>query len=253
MPASFVSLVAPLINNLERYARLSKADRAALEDLKTAPLLDAPARHDLVREGQDPRVVRLVTSGWACRYKDLPNGRRQIVGIFVPGDFCDLNAYILQQMDHSIGAITRVRYLAIPPERLHRLTQDRPRLGQALLWHELVNTAIQREWLLNLGQRTAYERIAHLCVELFTRMRAINQTRDDACDFPLTQTDLAEATGLSPVHVNRTIQELRRERLIELAHKRLKILDMEQLKRVAMWNADYLHLDHEGRQLDAND
>ena len=99
----------------------------------------------------------------------------------------------------------------------------------------------------------SFERIAHLFVELFMRMRAIGQSRANTCDCPLTQTDLAEATGLSSVHVNRTLQELRRERLVDLAGKRLVILDMERLKQVAMWNANYLHLDHEGQQLDAND
>lgn len=246
-------LVATLIFNLERYVRLSEDDRRALEALKAAPMIDARARGDIVREGDNPTVVRLMIDGWACRYKDLPDGRRQIVGFFIPGDFCDLNVYILNQMDHSIGAITPVRYLAIPPEMLERLTEQRPRVAQALLWHELVNNSVQREWLLNIGARSALERMAHLLVELFMRLRAIGMTDGDSCRFPLIQSDLADATGITPVHVNRTLQELRREGLIELRAKRLKILDFDRLRRLAMFNPNYLHLDHEGRHLDAND
>jgi len=246
-------LVATLILNLERYVRLSGEDRRALQALQSAPVVDARARGDIVREGDNPTVVRLMVEGWACRYKDLPDGRRQIVGFFIPGDFCDLNVYILQQMDHSIGAITAVKYLAIPPDMLEDLTEKRPRVAQALLWHELVNNSIQREWLLNIGARSALERMAHLLVELFVRLRAIGKADDNSCHFPLIQSDLADATGVTPVHVNRTLQELRHQGLIELRARRLRILDFERLMRLAMFNPNYLHLDHEGRHLDAND
>jgi CRP-like cAMP-binding protein len=155
-------------------------------------------------------------------------------------------------MDHSIGAITPITYLAIPPQQLDALISDHPRVGQALLWHELVNSSIMREWLLNLGQRSAFERIAHLFIEMYMRMRAIKQTQGHSCPFPLTQSDLAEATGLTPVHINRTLQEMRREKLIELAGKQLQILEWERLKEIAMFDPDYLHLDHEGQHLDAN-
>ena len=245
--------MATLTLNLERYVRLSGDDRRALETLKAAPLMDARARGDIVHEGDKPSVVRLMVEGWACRYKDLPDGRRQIVGFFIPGDFCDLNVYILEHMDHSIGAITPVKYLAIPPEMLETLTEERPRVGQALLWHELVNNSIQREWLLNIGARSALERMAHLLVELFVRLRAIGKADANSCHFPLIQSDLADATGITPVHVNRTLQELRRDGLIELRAKRLRILDLDRLIRLAMFNPNYLHLGHEGRHLDAND
>jgi CRP-like cAMP-binding protein len=245
--------VGPLILNLERYVRLSADDRAALERLKTAPSCVAAARSDIVREGQKPTVVRLVQSGWSCRYKDLPDGRRQIVGFFIPGDFCDLNVYILQQMDHSIGAITAVKYLAIPPQQMEELTHNQPRVGRALLWHHLVETSVQREWLLNLGQRSALERLAHLLAELFFRLRAVGMARETTVDLPLTQNDLAEATGMTPVHLNRTMMELRAKGLIESRAKRLKILDLDGLMKLAMFNENYLHLDREGRQLDANE
>ena len=210
------------------------------------------ARRDVIVEGDKPRHVHLVLDGWACRYKQLPDGKRQIVSLVLPGDFCDVNVYILKQMDHSIASITRVKMAMITPDEMNALTIERPRITQALWWHELVTAAIQREWTLNLGQRSAYERLAHLLIELYLRLATVGRAHNGRCDFPLTQNDLAETTGLTSVHVNRTLQELRRDGLIDLGRKQLQILDMPRLMDAAMFNANYLHLDHEGRHLDAN-
>jgi CRP-like cAMP-binding protein len=231
---------------------LSTDDRAALAQVSRNVRFVEP-RRDLVSEGDRPRYIHLVLDGWACRYKTLPDGKRQIVSIFVPGDFCDINVYILKHMDHSIGAITRLKVAMITPEEMSALTEGRPRVTQALWWHELVTTAIQREWTVNLGQRSAYERLGHLLVELYLRLKTVGRAQDGRCDFPLTQNDLADATGLTAVHVNRTLQELRRDGLIELERKQLHILDLERLRDVSMFNANYLHLEREGRHLDAND
>ncbi len=203
-------------------------------------------------EGDEPRYVHLVLDGWACRYKQLPDGKRQIVALFVPGDFCDVNVYILRQMDHSIGAITRLKVATITPEEMNALTAERPRITQALWWHELVAAAVQREWTLNLGQRSAYERLAHMLLELYLRLEAVGRARDGRCDFPLTQNDLADATGLTAVHVNRMLQKLRRDGLIELERKQLQILDIPRMMDASKFKPNYLHLDHEGRYLDAN-
>jgi CRP-like cAMP-binding protein len=116
-----------------------------------------------------------------------------------------------------------------------------------------VTNAIQREWTLNLGQRTAYERIAHLFVELFLRLEVVGLTNGGSCEFPLTQNDIADATGLTAVHVNRTLQDLRRDGLVELQSRVLTIPDMKALKNAALFNENYLHLGREGRHLDAND
>lgn len=236
---------------LDAFTKLSADDRAALvEASRNTCFVDA--RRDLITEGDKPRFVHLMLDGWACRYKQLPDGKRQIVSLFVPGDFCDVNVYILKSMDHSIGAITRLKVAMITPEEMNALTQDRPRITQALWWHELVTSAVQREWTLNLGQRSAYERLAHLLIELYLRLNVVGHAQDGRCDFPLTQNDLADATGLTSVHVNRTLQELRRDKLIELERKQLHILDLPRMMDVAMFNPNYLHLDDEGRHLDAN-
>ena len=236
---------------LEAFTRLSSEDKAVLAKVsKTSRVI--PPRRDLIREGENPKYIHLMLDGWACRYKTLPDGRRQIVAFFVPGDFCDLNVYVLRQMDHSIGAITRLSVADISRDEMDRLTANYPRITQALWWEALVNTAIQREWTLNVGQRTAYERLAHLLTELFLRLRTVNMTNGISCDFPLTQNDLADATGLTAVHVNRTMQDLRRDKLIQLERRRLTIPDLQRLMDAAMFNPNYLHLDHEGRHLDAN-
>ena len=245
-------MVPVLALRLEAFTRLSRDDKAAVAKLSKVARVIQP-RRDLIREGEKPKNIHLMVDGWACRYKTLPDGRRQIVAFFVPGDLCDLNVYILRQMDHNIGAITRLAVADISREDMDRLTADHPRITQALWWEALVDIAVQREWTLNIGQRTAYERIGHLLVEIFLRLRSVGLTQADSCDFPLTQTDIADATGLTAVHVNRTLQELRRDGLIVLERKRLQIPDLEKLKDAAMFNANYLHLDHEGRHLDAND
>ena len=238
-------------SRLEAFAKLSPDDRTALDQVSRNTRFVEP-RRDLISEGDNPRFVHLVLDGWACRYKALPDGKRQIVSLFVPGDFCDLNVYILKAMDHSIGAITRLKVAMIAPEDMNALTEGRPRITQALWWHELVTSAIQREWTLNIGQRGAYERLGHLLVELYLRLQSIGRAQDGRCDFPLTQTDLADSTGLTAVHVNRTLQELRRNGLIELERKQLHILDLERLMDVSMFNPNYLHLEREGRHLDAD-
>ena len=244
-------MVSALTLRLEAFTRLSADDKAAIARLMKTARVIAP-RRDVIREGENPRFIHLMIDGWACRYKTLPDGRRQIVAFFVPGDFCDLNVYVLKAMDHSIGAITRLSVADISREEMDRLTADYPRVTQALWWEALVNAAIQREWTLNIGQRTAYERIGHLLIELHLRLKTVGLTHNGTCDFPLTQNDLADATGLTAVHVNRTLQELRRDGLLELERRRLTIPDLQRLMDASMFNPNYLHLDHEGRHLDAN-
>jgi CRP-like cAMP-binding protein len=246
-------LTTPLLLRLNTYSKLSQADTQTLEALSRSPVHEVSPRRDVIREGENPRHVRLVLEGWACRYKSTRDGQRQIVGFFIPGDFCDFNVFVLRHMDHSIAAITRLRVAQIAPERVEEVTAEHPRIAQAFWWHELVNASIQREWLLNMGQRSAYERLGHLFVELFFRMRTAGLTERDSCEFPLTQSDLADATGLTSVHINRTLQDLRREGLVELERKQLRLPDLTGLINASGFNPNYLHLDHEGRYLDAND
>jgi len=246
-------LLDPLTRKLEQFVRLSVTDRHVLGLAASHRIRKFAARTDIIREGEQPRDVHFILSGWACRYKQLEDGRRQVVALFLPGDICDLNVFILQQMDHSIGTITAVTIADLSREFLEQIRTGYPRVATALWWETLVSVSIQREWTLNLGQRTASERVAHLLCELFFRLRVAGLTQDANCDFPLTQADLADATGLSKVHVNRTLQELRADKLIVLRERTLSILDFERLASVGLFNAHYLHLEHEGHQFDAND
>lgn len=229
----------------EAFTRFAEEETAAFERLSRTNVQEVEVRRDLIREGENPRWVYLFLEGWACRYKALPDGRRQNLAFFVPGDICDLNVCVLTAMDHSIGAITRIRVAAIEPELFQEVIAAHPRIARALQREELVKIAMQREWTLNLGQRTAYERIAHLLCEIFLRLDAVGRAADHSCELPLTQVDLADATGLTSVHVNRTLQELRSDGLIELKSRRLTIPDLEKLKSAALFNDNYLHLNDE--------
>lgn len=243
----------PLIRKLEQFIRLSSEEKRAIERVAGERVRRLGPREDVIREGDRPRDVNLVLAGWACRYKQLEDGRRQVVAVFVPGDLCDLNVFILREMDHSIGAITPVTIAEIARGRIEEMTLGHPRITQALWWDTLVGAATQREWTVNLGQRTAFERIGHLLCELFLRLRAVGLTDGEACEFPLTQAEIADATGLSTVHVNRTLQELRAAGLVVLKGKVLTLPRLDALMGACLFNPNYLHLDREGSHLDANE
>lgn len=237
---------------LEHFVRLSADDRESLSEMTSSNVRSIRSRRDIIREGEQPGFVNLILDGWAIRHKMLEDGRRQILAFLIPGDLCDLNAFILQEMDHSIGALTPVTIAQVPREIFEDIQRNSPRLYQALCWDQLVQQAIQREWTLNLGQRSAIERIAHLLCELFKRLNTVGLCANGSCQIPLTQTDLSEATGVTPVHVNRTVQELRSQGLIQWKGRDLQVPDMDALKRLAMFNDNYLHLSHPGAHLDAN-
>ena len=241
-----------LISRLQHYVQFSDDERVAIETACGGPVVTVRQRRDLIREGDRPRGVNLILDGWAFRYKTLEDGRRQIIAFYLPGDLCDLHGYILKEMDHSVGALTPVRYVEIPRDRIEGLSMLGPRLNQAFWWDTLTAAAIQREWTVNLGQRDAIERLSHLFCELFFRLRIVGLVEGNCCEIPLTQTDLAEATGMTPVHVNRMVQELRARGLIRWKGREFEALDLDGLCNVAMFNPTYLHLDFEGRHLDAN-
>lgn len=242
-----------LIRKLGRFTKLSREDKALLARITTERVRHVPARADIVVENEKPETMIFVLSGWASRYKVLEDGRRQIMAFFLPGDMCDLNVFILRRMDHAIGALTPVTVAEITRETYEELMHAFPRVTRSLWWESLVAAAIQREWAMNLGQRDAAERMAHLFCELFLRLQAVGLTVGNACELPLTQAELGEATGLSSVHVNRTLQELRASKLITLRGKVLTIPDMDALQSAALFNPNYLHFDHEGAVFDANE
>lgn len=241
-----------LIRKLQNFSRLSQRDKLALETAAAGRVRPVPARQDIIREGDTPEPVNLVLDGWACRYKTLEDGRRQILAYLLPGDICDMRMFILKQMDHTVGTVTPVRIAEIPKDLVLDLTDRHPRVARALWWSSLVEEAITREWIVNNSQRSALERVAHLLCEVFIRLKAVGLTQGATCEFPVTQAELADTTGLSTVHMNRTLQELRSAGLIIFRGRSLTIPDLGRLKATALFNPAYLHLDHEGQDHSSN-
>ena len=232
----------PLAAKLRNFAPLSDEDVVVLDGL-CGDVRRYGGKRDLIKEGDRPEVVFLLVEGWACRYKILPDGKRQIMAVLLPGDLCDVQIFILKHMDHSIGLLSDSKVVAIPKARILDLFERRPALAKALWWSTLTDEAILREWLVNMGQRDSHDRLAHLIAELWLRLRAVGLTVDGSFEFQATQTDLADMLGLTPVHVNRTLQRLRAEGLIELADGLLLVPSVPKLMAVTRFQPNYLHLD----------
>lgn len=231
----------PLVRKLEGFVSLSEDDRAVLEQISAHAHVIGP-RVDLIREGAPPDGVILIMEGIACRYKYRANGARQITAYVVPGDTCDLDVALLSRMDHAIATVSACRVVRIPAATIADLMAHHPTIARALRMTTLVDEATLREWLLNVGCRSAVERIAHLFCELFVRLQTVGSALEDGYVLPMTQGDLADTAGLSSVHVNRSLQALRRQGVIDLKGKNFTILDWPRLKAIAEFKANYLHV-----------
>jgi len=228
--------------------------RDAVSDEEKRALLSCAAEEveylagaDLVREGDRPLHSLLVLDGFTTRYHDSPDGSRQITAIHAPGDFVDLHSLLLKEMDHSVGALSRTRVVRFPHTRLAALTEEQPHLTRLLWLMTLIDSSIHREWLV-AASRTAPEQMAHLICELYVRLAVTDLIRDDqSFTLPVTQTELGEALGLSAVHVNRTLQQLRSENLFIWQNQEIRILDWEGLKLRGSFDDRYLHLVKEPR------
>ena len=228
---------------LSRFVKLSAEDIHTLESVVGERVVRYGPREDIIQEGDKPDHCTVLISGWACRYKVLEDGRRQIVAILIPGDICDYGSFLMSRLDHSIGTLSPLTCGRVPRDRFDEFSREYPHISQAFLLDTLAAFAIQREWAVNLGQRDAFERLAHLFCELFLRLRAVGLTNGNSCEWPLTQSDLGEAAGISSVHVNRTIQELRAQNLVEVGGKALTIMNLKTLKTAALFNPNYLHVE----------
>ena len=234
------------IRKLEHGSDLSLEDKAVLENVVSSPRI-MPAREDIVREGERPAGVCLVLGGIAFRYKMLENGSRQIMALLIPGDFCDLHGAILGEMDHGVATLTTCTLVFIPPERVEELLRNH-RIARALWWATLVDEAVLREWLVNMGRRAAEQRTAHLICELLHRFRAVAASEDDHLKLAMTQEDVADTLGLSAVHVNRTLTTLRRKGLLVWERGVVRSPDWSGLCQFAGFRPDYLHLNERGDQ-----
>jgi CRP-like cAMP-binding protein len=235
-------LASLLIRKLERFEPWSADERQSVLDAIDSTLRLPPHAH-LVQEGEIADGIHVVLEGFACGYKLLPDGRRQIVSFCVPGDLCDLRITLLPHMDCSVGTISQALIVRLSRERFRAITRQFPRLARAFWRTSLIEQAIAREWLINVGQRTAFSRAAHLLCEMFLRLRAVGLVQENTCEFPLTQTEIADTLALSTVHVNRTLMELRRSGLITLRDKQLTIHHLAALEAAAGFAPGYLHLE----------
>ena len=221
-----VAAPAPAMDSIERHAR------------------DAKARQPLAREGDVAAALLIIIEGWARGYKVTCSGERQITEFLLPGDavapLCDSHRH----MDYSIDALTAVRFAAIDQVHLQRVTEAFPSLMAAVLQQQALKQALLREWLVNIGRRSAVERIAYLLCEIFLRLRVRGLGEPNACPFPLTQLDIADAVGLTPVHVNRTLQKMRRSGMIRQDKSRLTIPDLKALQGLASIDPRDLMLKH---------
>lgn len=231
----------PLIRKLESLAQLSDEDRAVLARVSANPHTVEP-RTDLIRVGDKPDGVYLILEGIACRYTLRANGARQIMAYLIPGDYCDLDVALLSRMDHSIGTLSACKVVRIDLDTISGLLRQHPGITHALRLATLVDEATLREWVVNLGRRSAEERIAHLMCELLLRLRAVGRTAGDGYALPITQEDLADTTGLTTVHVSRMLASLRQRQLVELSGRQLKILNLSGLEALAEFKPAYLHL-----------
>jgi CRP-like cAMP-binding protein len=230
-----------LLRQLDSIVELAPADRNAILALPFRSKTVVEKR-DLLREGSHPVESCLVLEGIVCRYKMLSNGRRQILSFHFPGDMPDLQSLYLRTMDHSIAAITPARVAFIPHEAVRTLIRARPNVADAFSRASMIDASIYREWIANVGRRTSLERVAHVICECFARLRAVGLAKPRTFELPLSQMELADATGLSNVHVNRTMRELRRLGLVETNSKVHGILDWELLQETADFDPAYLHL-----------
>jgi CRP-like cAMP-binding protein len=197
---------------------------------------------DVIRLHDKPNNCGIVLSGFACRYKLVADGKRQIMAFHIAGDIPDLQSVHLDTMDHSIGALTATKMAFIRIEDMRRLIYSNPTICH-LLWRDtLVDAAIAREWLMGVGRLPAESRLAHLLCELLCKHRAAGLARETTFPLPVTQQDLGDALGLTPIHINRVLQELRGRGLIELSRATAVIRDWDELERLASFDPTYLHL-----------
>jgi CRP-like cAMP-binding protein len=230
-----------LLRKLEQILALTNAERRTIEELPERVL--HVQRSEDILNGSGPASVHLIRTGIAARYTLLGEGQRQITAFLVPGDCCDLRALLMGNMDHSVAAFAPCDVAVVPHQRLFAVIDKHPRLALALWGDTLLDAAIHRDWVANVGRRPAYARIAHLLCEIWFRLKSVGLSHDHVFDLPLTQGDLGDATGLTIVHVNRTIKQLREDGLIRMSKGRVvQLLDWQRLTEVAEFDPAYLRV-----------
>ncbi len=239
-------MIEKLLMKLSARDTVSSEEAAALHDALSV-VREAPADRTIIRAGDLIEESTLLIEGVMCRYKDLKNGSRQISELHVAGDFVDLHSFTLKRLDHSIMTLTPCRFALAPHERLKTITEQFPHLTRLLWFSTNLDAAIHREWVLSLGRRTALARTAHLMCELYYRYLVVGMTDGLSYPLPITQTDLAECLGLTPVHVNRSLKALRERKLVTFRNRLVAIDDLAGLEKVAEFTTAYLAIERRPR------
>ena len=231
-----------LIAKLSTRVELSDADRAAIVALPFK-LRTIDQSTYMLREGQRPLRCAFVLSGFAYRQKLTPDGEREIVSILMPGDFIDLQNLFLEESDHDVQALTRITVAEIAISTLREIVATYPAIASAFWIEALIEASIHREWLLNIGRRNAKMRLAHLLCEFSARLRSsAGAQADGSYELPMTQEQLGDALGLTPVHVNRVLRALETDGLITRRKRQIGVVDWHKLRDAAEFNERYLHL-----------
>lgn len=229
----------PLLQKLSSDMSLAPEDVAAIAALPMA-VKEAAARVTLAREGATPAQCCVLLDGFACRSKTTDSGKRQILSVHIPGEILDLEALHLHVLDHDVTTLSKCRVGYISHEALLAVTRARPMVAEALWRYTARDAAVFREWIVNIGRRPALNRLAHLLVEIDVRLEKVGLADGASFELPMTQLDIADALGLTPVHVNRVVQELRRSGLLELRKNAVSLPDLKRLKEVAAFDDLYL-------------
>jgi CRP-like cAMP-binding protein len=233
-----------LLRKLETHVALSEADRQAVLALPYT-LRNMEPHAYLVREGERPDTCCVLITGFAYRQKLTKDGTRQIVAVHIPGEPLDFQHLFLDEADHNVQMLTRGTLAVIPREALQKLVRERIGVSHAVLVTILVEASIFREWVVNVGRRDARARMAHLLCEFSARLEAQGLSDEYGYELPMTQEQLADALGLTSVHVNRTIKTLEAEGYIVRAGRNIVFPDWERMQSVADFNRRYLHLEQQ--------
>jgi len=225
-----------------RVPKLSDAEAASLE-ASVSRTAEFRAKQVIVRQQVPLTHCTLLLEGFIERFKDTPEGRRQILAIHVPGDFVDLHSYPLKRLEHSVAALTPVKVAVFPHPAVRALTEQSATLTELLWRSTLIDAAINREWIVSIGARSAAVRLAHLFCEMFVRLERIGMTEGLRFALPLTQIDVADATGLTAVHANRMLRQLREQGLVEFRQGVVTILDWDALRSFGDFDPGYLFFD----------
>lgn len=230
-----------LVTRLRHLYPLSPDEERVLQDAFSG-MITVNRDQDILRDGDSPSQCSLLMDGYVYRYKILPDGKRQILAFHLRGEIFDTQSFLLDTMDHGVAALTTARIGVITHAALREVTERSPRIARALWKETLSEAAIFRQWLVSVGRRPAYERLAHLICETYVRSRSVELGMSLSIPWPFTQVELGDALGLTPIHINRTLQALRSARLIRLQGSVLDILDWDGLTRVGEFDPSYLQL-----------